>query len=31
MYFAFETEAESNIKITLQFGPDNIKKLAGIE
>ena len=31
LYFCLETELESNVKITLQFGPDNLKKIAAIE
>jgi len=31
LYFAIETETESNIKISLQFGPDNVKKIAAVE
>ena len=31
LYFCIETETESNIKITLQFGSDNLKKLAAAE
>ena len=31
LYFCIDTEIESKISISLQFGPDNLKKLAAIE